>query len=162
MGMLVTMIRLHVPESSHSAHRAQMEKILHFLGAELHVRGLSVSMGRREAGAPPPQRYEGVGDLLRGSSIRPESSSSSTNRQRRSKFAANSASWRRTVTSSHGRPSGRRRSPKGARDRQRRAAHDPPLERARQPSKGRPIWQSSTSTLAANYCPELRARLGPA
>lgn len=62
----VTMIRLHVPESSHSAHRAQMEKILHFLGSQLHVRGLSVSMGRREAGAPPPQRYEGVGDLLRG------------------------------------------------------------------------------------------------
>ncbi len=62
----VTMIRLHVPEASHSAHRAQMEKILHFLGEQLHVRGLSVSMGRREPGAPPPQRYEGVGDLLRG------------------------------------------------------------------------------------------------
>jgi len=61
----VTMIRLYLPETSHSAHKAQVEKILHFLCDQLHVNGLSVSAGKRDPGAAPAQRYETVGDVLR-------------------------------------------------------------------------------------------------
>jgi len=66
MEKLVTMIRLYLPEASHSAHKTQLEKVLHYLSDQLHVQGLSVSSGQREPGAPPAQRYGTVSDVLRG------------------------------------------------------------------------------------------------
>ena len=65
MEMQVTMVRLYLPAASHSAHKAQMEKVLRFLRDDLHVHGLSVASCQPEAGASQPQHYESVGDVLR-------------------------------------------------------------------------------------------------
>jgi hypothetical protein len=61
----VTMVRLYLPEASHSTHKAQMEKVMHLLCDQLHVHGLSVSSGLREAGTARGQRYETVSDVLK-------------------------------------------------------------------------------------------------
>jgi hypothetical protein len=69
METQVTMVRLYLPAASHSAHKAQVEKVLRFLHDDLHVHGLSTSSFHPEAGAPQPQHYESVGDVLR---VRPD------------------------------------------------------------------------------------------
>jgi hypothetical protein len=65
METQVTMVRLYLPAASRSAHKAQMERILRLLRDELHVHGLSTSSFHPEAGAPQPQHFENVGDVLR-------------------------------------------------------------------------------------------------
>jgi Uncharacterized ACR, COG1993 len=60
----VTMVRLYLPEAGHSARKAQMEKVLHLLHDQLHVRGIAVLQGMKDAGSPEPH-YETVGDVLR-------------------------------------------------------------------------------------------------
>ncbi|HTZ68301.1 MAG TPA: hypothetical protein VMB83_12730 [Roseiarcus sp.] len=65
METQVTVVRLYLPAASHSAHKAQMEKVLRFLHDELHVHGLSTSSFHPDPGALHPQRYENVGEVLR-------------------------------------------------------------------------------------------------
>jgi hypothetical protein len=65
METQVTVVRLYSPAASHSAHKAQMEKVPRFLHDELHVHGLSTSPYHPDAGAPQPQRYENISEVLR-------------------------------------------------------------------------------------------------
>jgi len=69
METQVTMVRLYLPAANHSAHKAQMEKVLRLLRDDLHVHGLSTSSFHPEAGAPQPQHFGNVGDVLR---VRPD------------------------------------------------------------------------------------------
>jgi uncharacterized protein len=100
------MIRLYLPETSHSAHKVQVEKILHFLCDQLHVHGLSVSSSKRDPGPAPAQRYETVGDVLRRRLDPPtiieffeESSAALKIRQKLSELAPNGhvVSWQATL-----------------------------------------------------------------
>ena len=61
----VTMVRLYLPEASHSTRKAQMEKVLHLLREQLHVHGVAVLQGMKDLGSNPEPHYESVGDLLR-------------------------------------------------------------------------------------------------
>jgi PII-like signaling protein len=61
----VTMVRLYLPEEGHSARKAQMEKVLHLLRDQLHVRGIAVLQGMKDAGSSSEPHYESVGDILR-------------------------------------------------------------------------------------------------
>jgi hypothetical protein len=65
METQVTVVRLYLPAASHSTHKAQMEKVLRFLRDDLHVHGLSTSSFHPDPGAPHPQHYENVGEVLR-------------------------------------------------------------------------------------------------
>jgi PII-like signaling protein len=61
----ITMVRLYLPEAGHSTRKAQMEKVLHLLRDQLHVHGVTVLTGIKEAGHGHEPHYENVGDLLR-------------------------------------------------------------------------------------------------
>ena len=61
----VTMVRLYIPESSHSTRKMLMEKVLHLLHDQLMVHGITILTGMSEPGPKPELHYEGVGDLLR-------------------------------------------------------------------------------------------------
>lgn len=63
----VTMVRLYLPEASHSTRKTQMEKVLHLLRDQLHVHGVTVLPGMKDAGSSEEPHYESVGDLLRRS-----------------------------------------------------------------------------------------------
>ena len=65
METAVTMVRLYLPEASHSTRKTQMDKVLHLLRDQLHVHGVVVSHGMKDAGAAQATQYESVGDLLR-------------------------------------------------------------------------------------------------
>ena len=61
-----TMVRLYLPEASHSTRKSQTEKVLHLLRDQLHVHGVAVLHGMKDVGSTEePQHYESVGDLLR-------------------------------------------------------------------------------------------------
>jgi PII-like signaling protein len=61
----VTMVRLYLREAGHSARKAQMEKVLHLLRDQLHVRGIAVLQGMKDSRSSPEPQYESVGDVLR-------------------------------------------------------------------------------------------------
>lgn len=61
----VTMVRLYLPESGHSVRKAQLERVLHLLRDQLHVRGVAVLQGIKDARSGPEPHYETVGDVLR-------------------------------------------------------------------------------------------------
>jgi PII-like signaling protein len=61
----VTMVRLYLPEASHSTRKVQMEKVLHLLCDQLHVHGVAVLQGMKNSGSSPELRYASVGDILR-------------------------------------------------------------------------------------------------
>ena len=65
METTVTMVRLYLPEAGHSTRKAQMEKVLHLLRNQLHVHGVAVLQGLKDAGSSEEAHYESVGDLLR-------------------------------------------------------------------------------------------------
>jgi PII-like signaling protein len=62
---IVTMVRVYFPETSHSARKAQMDKVLHALREEFHVHGLTVLTGLKEEGLGSDLHYQTVGDVLR-------------------------------------------------------------------------------------------------
>lgn len=62
---IVTMVRLYLPEESHSTRRAQMEKVLHFLRDQFHVHGITILAGVTDLGDHHKPHYETVGDLLK-------------------------------------------------------------------------------------------------
>lgn len=61
----VTMVRLYIPESSHSTRKVLMDKVLHLLHDQLRVHGVTVVTGMTKAGVKQEPHYEGIGDLLR-------------------------------------------------------------------------------------------------
>jgi len=65
METMVTMVRLYLPEASHSARKAQLDKVLHLLRDQLHVHGVAVLHGLKDVGSREEPHYESVGDLLR-------------------------------------------------------------------------------------------------
>lgn len=67
METMVTMVRLYLPEATHSTRKAQMQKVLHLLRDQLHVHGVVVLPALRDADDNLEPHYEGVGDLLRRS-----------------------------------------------------------------------------------------------
>jgi PII-like signaling protein len=64
-GRLVTIVRLYLREAGHSTRKQQMEKVMHLLCDQLHVHGVTVLPGMKEAGSNQEPRYEHVGDILR-------------------------------------------------------------------------------------------------
>lgn len=64
-NLTVTMVRLYIPESSHSARKTLMDKVLHLLHDQLRVHGITILTGMSELGSKQELHYEGVGDLLR-------------------------------------------------------------------------------------------------
>jgi hypothetical protein len=46
----VTMVRLYIPESSHSTRKMLMEKVLHLLHDQLVVHGITILTGMSEPG----------------------------------------------------------------------------------------------------------------
>jgi PII-like signaling protein len=63
--MAVTMVRVYLPEASHTTRKTQMEKVVHLLREQLHVHGVTVLTGLREAGTGTEAHAESVGDILR-------------------------------------------------------------------------------------------------
>lgn len=61
----ITIVRLYLPQASHSARKAQLDKVLHLLRDQLHVHGVTVLTGMREAGPGPEPHYVNVADVLR-------------------------------------------------------------------------------------------------
>ncbi len=61
----VTMVRLYIPEASHSTRKVQMGKVVHLLHDQLRVHGVTVLTGMPEAGSIQEAHYENIGDLLR-------------------------------------------------------------------------------------------------
>jgi PII-like signaling protein len=61
----ITMVRLYLPEAGHSKRKAQMEKVLHLLRDQIHVHGVTVLTGIKEAAPGHEPHYENVSDLLR-------------------------------------------------------------------------------------------------
>ena len=65
METAMTMVRLYIPEMTHSTRKAHLEKILHLLHGQRHVHGVLVVPCIRDGGAGQNLHYETVGDVLR-------------------------------------------------------------------------------------------------
>jgi len=65
MEAAVTVVRLYIPEATHSARRAQLQKILNLLRDRTHVHGVMVVPCIRGAAETHDLHYEKVGDILR-------------------------------------------------------------------------------------------------
>jgi len=61
----VTVVRISVPESSHSHRRQEVHNLLRVLRDELHVHGLTIIEGMRGIDLGHPIQPETVGDVLR-------------------------------------------------------------------------------------------------
>ncbi|HVW70168.1 MAG TPA: DUF190 domain-containing protein [Steroidobacteraceae bacterium] len=66
MDTPITLVRLYLPEMTHSTRKAQLEKVLRLLREQSHVHGVTVSQCVRDAAEHSEQlHYETVGDVLR-------------------------------------------------------------------------------------------------
>ena len=61
----ITMVRLYIPEMTHSTRKAQLEKILALLRDQGHVHGIMVVPCVRDGSEGQELHYETVGDILR-------------------------------------------------------------------------------------------------
>jgi len=61
----VTVVRISVPESSHSHRRQEVQNLLRVLRDELHVHGLTIIEGMRGIELGGPIQAATVGDVLR-------------------------------------------------------------------------------------------------
>lgn len=61
----VTVVRISVPESSHSHRRQEVQNLLRVLRDELHVHGLTIIEGMRGIELGGPVQAATVGDVLR-------------------------------------------------------------------------------------------------
>jgi hypothetical protein len=65
METAMTMVRLYIPEMTHSMRKARLDEILHLLHGQRHVHGIMVVPCVRDGGAEQDLHYATVGDVLR-------------------------------------------------------------------------------------------------
>lgn len=102
----VTMVRLYIPQASHSTRRAQMEKVLHLLRDQLHVHGVTIVPGMKETEDSEQPRYDNVGDLLRRNPDPPLTVEFLTNHQQQPQLSGWFEKWCPAAMRYVGKPSG--------------------------------------------------------
>lgn len=65
MEAAVTVVRVYIPEMTHSTRKAQLQKILSLLCDQIHIHGVMVVPCIRSAAESHDLHYETVGDVLR-------------------------------------------------------------------------------------------------
>lgn len=65
MEAAVTVVRVYIPEMTHSTRKAQLQKLLNLLRDQIHVHGVMIVPCIRGSAESHELHYETVGDVLR-------------------------------------------------------------------------------------------------